>query len=124
MAIVEWEESCSEHNIKIDDIGFIYRNTEIKHGSDGEMFVTLSGESVVSGNQCLCLSMRGLYQPIGSTNCGPVILLNSIPIRKVMPDIGGYSKISASERSWSNSNALPVRTCIFQIIFVHGLPYQ
>ena len=49
MAIVEWEHSCSEHNIKIDDIGFIYRNTEIKHGSDGEMFVTLSGESVVSG---------------------------------------------------------------------------
>ena len=49
MAIVEWEQSCSVHNIKIDDIGFIYRSTQIKHGSDGEMFVTLSGESVVSG---------------------------------------------------------------------------
>ena len=49
MAIVEWDQSCSVHKIKIDDIGFIYRSTQIKHGSDGEMFVTLSGESVVSG---------------------------------------------------------------------------
>ena len=46
---VEVEQSCSVHKMEIDEIGFIYRNTEIKHGSDGEMFVTLSGESVVSG---------------------------------------------------------------------------
>lgn len=49
MATVEWEQSCSVHDIKIDAIGFIYRSTEFKHGPDGEMFVTLSGESMVSG---------------------------------------------------------------------------
>lgn len=49
MATVEWEQSCSVHDIKIDAIGFIYRSTKIKHGPNGEMFVTLSGESMVSG---------------------------------------------------------------------------
>lgn len=49
MEKVEVEQSCSVHKMEIDEIGFIYRSTEFKHGPDGEMFVTLSGESMVSG---------------------------------------------------------------------------
>ena len=49
MEKVEVEQSCSIHKMEIDEIGFIYRTTEIKHGPDGEMFVTLTGESMVSG---------------------------------------------------------------------------
>ena len=49
MERVEFEQSCSVHKMEIDSIGFIYRSTEIKHGPAGEMFVTLSGESLISG---------------------------------------------------------------------------
>ena len=94
------------------------------NSSDGEMFVTLSGESVVSGKP-MSLSFDARTVPASrfdKLRSGDFIEFNSYT--EVMPNIGGYSKISASERSWSNSNALPVRTCIFQIIFVHGLPYQ
>lgn len=49
MEKIEVEESCSVHKMKIDEIGFIYRHTNIQHRPDGVVFVTLSGDSLITG---------------------------------------------------------------------------